>query len=125
MVEHGGTTVIKKKRKADFLWGAVIALFIAGLGVVLSSAKAQNEEYKMNECKLKIFLEHSKEWKRWMRERESERETDWHFLPSGEFNVQSPMPPLDYSKQPSSERHIPLGSTAIAFVCRKRCTSRR
>jgi hypothetical protein len=31
---------------------------------VLSSAKAQNEEYKMNECKLKITLEHSREFTR-------------------------------------------------------------
>ena len=42
MVEHGGTTVIKKRRKADVLRGAVIALIIAGLGAALSLAKAQD-----------------------------------------------------------------------------------
>ena len=41
MVEHGGTTVIKKRRKADVLRGAVIALIIAGLGAALSLAKTQ------------------------------------------------------------------------------------
>ena len=90
MVEHGGTTVIKKKRKAEVLRGAVLALFIAGLGAVLSSAKAQgegaaelqypnkvcgipcsdamrkaiDEENKIGECKHQIILENMRNIRR-------------------------------------------------------------
>jgi len=86
--------VIKKKRKADFLRGAVIALFIAGLGAVLSSAKAQNEEYKIEECKQKVVLEHIREFKRWSRE----GKINITVLPSGMVSPPSRPPKLDYSK---------------------------